>query len=71
VTFDETAICPRGVLECAGDKKMEENIFVDEGLQGIDSDEDEPLLPSISSLSLFLLPHLKQRLLRLPPPPQQ
>jgi hypothetical protein len=32
VTFDETAPCPRGVLECAGDKEMEERIFVDEGL---------------------------------------
>jgi hypothetical protein len=50
VTFDETAFYPRGVVECAGDKKMEENIFVDEGLHGIDGDEDEPLLPSTSSL---------------------
>jgi hypothetical protein len=49
VTFDETASYPRGVLECAGDKEMEESIFVDEGLQGVDSDEDEPLLPSTSS----------------------
>jgi hypothetical protein len=49
VTFDETASCPRGVFECAGDKEMEESIFVDEGLQGVDGDEDEPLLPSISS----------------------
>jgi hypothetical protein len=28
---------------------MEESIFVDEGLQGVDGDEDEPLLPSTSS----------------------
>jgi hypothetical protein len=28
---------------------MEENIFIDEGLQGIDDDEDEPQLPSTSS----------------------
>jgi hypothetical protein len=28
---------------------MEESNFVDEGLQGIDGDEDEPLLPSTSS----------------------
>jgi hypothetical protein len=49
VTFDETAPCPRGVFEYAGDKEMEESIFVDEGLQGIDGDEDEPLLPSTSS----------------------
>jgi hypothetical protein len=32
VTFDETAPCPRGVFECAGDKEMEDCIFVDEGL---------------------------------------
>jgi hypothetical protein len=49
VTFDETAPCPRGVFECAGDKEMEESIFVDKGLQGVDGDEDEPLLPSTSS----------------------
>jgi histone deacetylase complex regulatory component SIN3 len=49
VTFDETAPCPHGVFECAGDKEMEESIFVDEGLQGVDGDEDEPLLPSTSS----------------------
>jgi hypothetical protein len=49
VTFDETAPCPREVFDCAGDKKMEESIFIDEALQGIDGDEDEPLLPSTSS----------------------
>jgi hypothetical protein len=49
VTFDETAPCPRSVFECAGDKEMEESIFVDLGLQGVDGNEDEPLLPSISS----------------------
>jgi hypothetical protein len=49
VTFDETAPCSHGVFECASDKKMEESIFVDEGLQGIDGDEDEPLLLSTSS----------------------
>jgi hypothetical protein len=27
---------------------MEESIFVDEGLQGVDGDKDEPLLPSTS-----------------------
>jgi hypothetical protein len=32
VTFDKTTSCPRDVLECAGDKKMEESIFVDEEL---------------------------------------
>jgi hypothetical protein len=30
VTFDETTPCPRDVFECAGDKEMEESIFVDE-----------------------------------------
>jgi hypothetical protein len=49
VTFDNTAHYPRDVLECAGDKKMEEGIFVDEGLQCNDSDEDKPLLPSTLS----------------------
>jgi hypothetical protein len=52
VTFDETAPCPCDVLECAGDKEMEENIFVDEGLQGIDGDENKPLLSSTSSPEL-------------------
>jgi hypothetical protein len=37
VTFDETAPYPHNVLKCAGDKGMEESIFVDEGLQGVDS----------------------------------
>jgi hypothetical protein len=32
VTFDETAPCPRGVFERAGNKEIEESIFVDEGL---------------------------------------
>jgi hypothetical protein len=49
MTFKETAPCPHGVFECAGDKEMEESIFVDEGQQGVDDDEDEPLLPSTSS----------------------
>jgi hypothetical protein len=58
VTFNETAHCPRDVLECAGDKEMEESIFVDEGLRGVDNDEDEPLPPSTSSpehISAFTL----------------
>jgi hypothetical protein len=49
VIFDKTAPFPRDVFKCACDKEMEESIFVDEGLQGIDGDEDEPLLSSISS----------------------
>jgi hypothetical protein len=32
VTFEETIPCPRDVFECAGDKEMEESIFIDEGL---------------------------------------
>jgi hypothetical protein len=32
VTFDKTAPCPHGVFEYAGDKEMEESIFVDERL---------------------------------------
>jgi hypothetical protein len=47
--FDETVSCPRDVFECAGDKEIEKIIFVDEGLQGVNGDEDDPLLPSISS----------------------
>jgi hypothetical protein len=49
VTFDETAPYPRGVFEHVGNKEMEESIFIDEGLQGVDDDEDEPLLSSTSS----------------------
>jgi hypothetical protein len=49
VTFDETTLGPRGVFECVGDKEMEESIFVNEGLQGLVGDEDEPLLPSTLS----------------------
>jgi hypothetical protein len=52
VTFNETTACSRGVFECAGDKEIEESIFVDEGLQGVDSDKDKPLLPSTSSPKL-------------------
>jgi hypothetical protein len=49
VTFDETAPCPHDVVECAGHKEMEESIFVDEVLHGVDGDENDPLLPSTSS----------------------
>jgi hypothetical protein len=49
MTFDETALCPRDIFECAGDKEIEEGIFVDKGLQGINGDKDEPLLPTTSS----------------------
>jgi hypothetical protein len=49
VTFDETTPCSHDVFECAGDKEIEESIFVDDGLQGIDGDEDKLLPPSTSS----------------------
>jgi hypothetical protein len=52
VTFDETASCPHDVFECAGDKEMDESIFVNEELQSFDRDEDEPLLSSTSSPEL-------------------
>jgi hypothetical protein len=71
VTFDDTASCPHGVFECVGDKEMVEIIFVGEGLQGIDGDEDEPLLPSTSSLEPVLASTLEAEALRLLPPPQQ
>jgi hypothetical protein len=61
VTFDETALCPRGVFQCAGDKEMEESIFVDEGLQGVHGDEDEPLLPSTSSPKPILASTLEEK----------
>jgi hypothetical protein len=52
VTFDETAHYPRDVFECAGDKEMEESIFIDEEQQSFDRDEDEPLFLSTSSPEL-------------------
>jgi hypothetical protein len=52
VTFDETAPYPHEVFECAGDKEMDESIFVYEGLHSVDDDEDDPLLPSTSSPEL-------------------
>jgi hypothetical protein len=50
LTYDETAPYPRDIFKCAGDKEMEESIFIDEVLQGFDDDEDEPL-PSSTLLS--------------------
>jgi hypothetical protein len=53
VIFNETAPCPRHVFESAGDKEMEDNIFVDEELHGFEGDEDEIIaLASISSPGL-------------------
>jgi hypothetical protein len=59
VKFDETAPCLRIVFECVGDKEMEESIFVDQGLQGIDSDKKNRYFFLHHHPSLFLLPHLK------------
>jgi hypothetical protein len=36
-------------MTTVGDKEMEESIFVDERLQGVDGDKNEPLHPSTSS----------------------
>jgi hypothetical protein len=52
VTFNGTTPCPRDVFECAGDKEMEKSIFVDEELQGINDDENDPLCLSTSSPTL-------------------
>jgi hypothetical protein len=52
VIFEETAPCPRHVFECECDKEMEESIFVGEEIHRFDSDEEEPLHPSTTSLEL-------------------
>jgi hypothetical protein len=52
VTFDETAPYPRDVFDCAGDKEIEEIIFIDEELQSFNCDEDELLISSTSSPEL-------------------
>jgi hypothetical protein len=52
MTFDETAHYPRDVSECLDNKEIEERVFVDEELQGLDCDEDESLLPRTSSTEL-------------------
>jgi hypothetical protein len=49
VTFDETAPFPRDAFESAGDKEMDESIFVDEELQGLEGDEDEHITPASTS----------------------
>jgi hypothetical protein len=67
VTFDKTTPCPHDVFKSAGDKEMQDSIFVDQELHGFNCNEDEPLLPFTLSPSLFLLPHLKERFLRLLP----
>jgi hypothetical protein len=49
MTFDETAPCLCDAFESAGDKEMEESIFVDEKLQGFEGDEDEHIAPMSTS----------------------
>jgi hypothetical protein len=49
VIFDMTTYYSRDVLECSCDKEMDEIIFIDEELQGVDDDEDDPLHLSTSS----------------------
>jgi hypothetical protein len=71
VTFDKTAPCSRDIFECAGDKKMEELIFIDEELQGFDGDEDDPLRPSTSSPEPVPASTLEAELIRLLPLLQQ
>jgi hypothetical protein len=71
MTFDETAPCTHDVFESVGDKEMEENIFVDEELQGLGvAKMNISWLHQLHYLGLFLLPHLKQRLIKLLPLPQ-
>jgi hypothetical protein len=50
VTFDKTIPCPHDVFESAGDKEMEESIFVNEELYDFEDDEDEHIAPA-STLS--------------------
>jgi hypothetical protein len=59
VTFDEFAPYSRDVFECAGDKEMEESIFIDEELQSFEGYEDDPLCPSTSSPELVPASTLK------------
>jgi hypothetical protein len=49
VTFNESAPCSHDVFECANDKEMEDNIFIDEEVHGFDGDKDDPLHPFTSS----------------------
>jgi hypothetical protein len=71
VTFNKSAPYPRDVYECAGDKKMEKSIFVDEDYRASTVMNMNHYFLLHHHLCLFLLPHLKQRLLRIQPLPQQ
>jgi hypothetical protein len=59
MTFDEFAPCPRDIFECAGDKKMEERIFIDEELKSFHGDEDDPLRSSTSSPEHICTVHME------------
>jgi hypothetical protein len=50
VTLNKSAPCHRDVFQCAGDKEIDESIFIDDELKGFDGDEDDPLYPSTLSL---------------------
>jgi transposase InsO family protein len=50
VIFDETAPCTHDIFESAGDKEMEDSIFVYEELQGVEGDKDKHIAPA-STLS--------------------
>jgi hypothetical protein len=49
VTFDETTPCTHDVIESAGDKEMEESVFVDEELQAFKGDKDKHIAPTSTS----------------------
>jgi hypothetical protein len=49
VTFNEIAPYTCDVFESASDKEMEESIFVDEELQGLEGDEDKHIAPASTS----------------------
>jgi hypothetical protein len=70
VTFNKTAPCPRDIFECAGDKEIEEIIFVDEGYMVSTVIKMIHYFLLHHHPSMFLLPHLKQSLLGLLPLPQ-
>jgi transposase InsO family protein len=68
MTFDETTPCPRDVFECAGDKEMKESILYMRDYRASTVMKMNHYFHLHHHPSLFLLPHLKQRLLRLPSP---
>jgi hypothetical protein len=71
VTFDKTTTCPRDVLECAGDKeKMRASLYMRDYRASMVMKMNN-YFPLHHHPSMFLFPHLKQRLLRLLPPQQQ